>query len=395
MGERERLALEAFAVALALAFVLTPVAARAASALGIVDRPGGRRAHTRTIPFGGGVAMLVAILVPALWLIPVIGDQMRAILVGAALCTLLGLIDDRFVLSPAIKLACQCGIAMIPVSADVVIDHLTLPVIDPIDLGWVGAVLTVVWIVALMNMLNFIDGMDGLAAGIAAISSGSFAILALSLNRGAVAILAAAMAGACIGFLRHNFHPARVFMGDAGSLMLGFLLATISIQGVLKTAAAVAVMFPLIVLLVPILDTSFVVLKRLKYGRRPWEPDRNHLHHRFATVGWSQRRAALLLYAWCGVLAVFALTVRFVHYRTPDGVQVGATLLLASMALVALLATVYIVYVLEILKQRHLQLFGLGRSSELPGSTPLVVARRARRDARRADVAERRVAARR
>jgi UDP-GlcNAc:undecaprenyl-phosphate GlcNAc-1-phosphate transferase len=231
-----------------------------------------------------------------------------------------------------------------------------------------------------MNVVNFIDGMDGLAAGFGAISSATFCLLALSLDRVTAAVLAAAMAGACIGFLRHNFHPARVFMGDAGSLVLGFLLATVAVQGVLKTAAAVALVFPLIVLFVPLVDTSFVVLKRLKYRQRIWQADDSHLHHRFAGVGFSQRRAALLLYAWCASLAGFALTVRFVHYRTSGEWHVGATLLLSGMALVALAFTVYVVYVLEILKQRHLQLLGLGRSSEVPGETPLVVARRQRRE---------------
>jgi UDP-GlcNAc:undecaprenyl-phosphate GlcNAc-1-phosphate transferase len=224
-----------------------------------------------------------------------------------------------------------------------------------------------------MNVVNFIDGMDGLAAGVGAISGATFAILALSLERTSAAVLAAALCGACLGFLRHNFHPARVFMGDAGSLMLGFLLAAVSVQGVLKTTAAVALAFPLVVLFVPILDTSFVVLKRLKYRQPIWQGDASHLHHRFAQVGWGQRQAALLLYLWCAALAGFALAVRFVHYRTHGNWHLDATLLLTGLALMALAVTVYVVYMLEILKLRHLQLLGLGRRREEPGSTPLVV----------------------
>ena len=186
------------------------------------------------------------------------------------------------------------------------------------------------WIVALMNSFNFIDGMDGLAAGIGAITASTFAILALSLNRGGAALLAAALAGACLGFLRHNFHPARVFMGDAGSLTLGYLLAVIAIQGVLKTAAAVALLFPMLVLLVPIFDTSFVVLHRIKYGRRPWSADANHLHHRFVRVGFGQRRAALALYAWCGLLAGCALALRFLPWHTHNQVHWGATIVLGA-----------------------------------------------------------------
>jgi len=169
------------------------------------------------------------------------------------------------------------------------------------------------------------------------------------------------------------------------------VLATVSVQGVLKTTAAVALAFPLLVLFVPIFDTSFVVVKRLKYGQRPWQADRNHLHHRFSAIGFSQRRAALLLYAWCLALAGFALAVRFVHYRAHGDWSIGATAVLVALALLAFLFTLYVVYVLEILKQRHVQLFGFGRRNGVPGETPLVVAVRERRERRRRE-APRRVA---
>jgi UDP-GlcNAc:undecaprenyl-phosphate GlcNAc-1-phosphate transferase len=135
-----------------------------------------------------------------------------------------------------------------------------------------------------------------------------------------------------------------------------------------------------VVLFVPLLDTSFVILRRLKYGQAPWRADSAHLHHRFARIGWGQRQAALLLYVWCSSLAGLALAIRFVHYRGPSGVHVGPTLLLAALGVLALAVTVYVVYVLEILKQRHLHLVGLRRGSEVPGETPLVVARRERRE---------------
>ena len=236
------------------------------------------------------------------------------------------------------------------------------------------------WIVALMNSFNFIDGMDGLAAGIGTITASTFAILALSLNRGGAALLAAALAGACLGFLRHNFHPARVFMGDAGSLTLGYLLAVIAIQGVLKTAAAVALLFPTLVLLVPIFDTSFVVLHRIKYGRRPWSADANHLHHRFVRVGFGQRRAALALYAWCGLLAGCALALRFLPWHTHNQVHLGATIILGLLGLAVIVATVWIVVVLEVVKQRHLQFLGCA-PRRLAADMPVIEAWRRRRAA--------------
>ena len=380
MDHGTQLALEAFAFGVVLALLLNGPAARVAQRLGAVDRPGGRRVHEGVIPLGGGLALLIGAVVPVLVLADHLSHPMRAILAGAFLCALVGFADDVFDLPVAAKLAAQIGVAAVPVAAGVSIDHVTLPFLSPFSTGVLQYPLTIVWIVGLMNVLNFIDGMDGLAAGIGAISSGTFCVLALSLGRVQPALVVAALAGACIGFLRRNFHPARVFMGDAGSMTIGFVLASVSVIGVLKTAAAVSVGFPLVVLFVPLLDTSFVIARRLKHGQAPWRADSGHLHHRFARIGWGQRQAALLLYGWCLSLAGFALAIRFVHYRTHGGVHWEASALLAALGLLALAFTVYVVYVLEILKQRHLHLVGLRRSSQVPGETPLVVARRERRE---------------
>ena len=373
-------ALEALVLAFGLALGLTPLAALAARRVGLVDRPGGRRLHRQAVPFGGGVAMLIAIAIPVTLLDPSLGGRRHAILAGALACTLVGLIDDRFALPPMIKLIGEVGAAAIPVAAGATIDHITLPFLDPFDLGVLQYPVTVIWIVALMNSVNFIDGMDGLAAGISAITAVTFCVLALKLDRGGAAVLSAALAGASLGFLRHNFHPARVFMGDAGALLIGYLLATIAVQGVLKTTAAVALAVPLLVLLVPLFDTSFVVLHRLKYGRRPWDADASHLHHRFVRVGFSQRQAALLVYLWCGTLAACAITLPYAHHETHW--EPLATSLLVLLGIAALAVTVWIVVVLEVLKQRHLQLFGVGRRRETPGDTPLIELWRRRGEAR-------------
>ena len=375
-------ALVAFTLACALALWLTPLAARVAARTGLIDRRSSdRRMHSQPIPFGGGIAMFAAVAVPVLLLQPSLGGRAHAILLGACVCAALGLLDDRFEIHAVVKLMGEVAAAAIPVSAGATIDHLTVPLLHPLDLGALQYPVTMIWIVALMNSFNFIDGMDGLAAGIGAITASTFAILALSLNRGGAALLAAALAGACLGFLRHNFHPARVFMGDAGSLTLGYLLAVIAVQGVLKTAAAVALLFPMLVLLVPIFDTSFVLLHRIKYGRRPWSADANHLHHRFVRVGFGQRRAALALYAWCGLLAGCALAVRFLPWHTHNHVHVGATIVLALLGFAVLVATVWIVVVLEVIKQRHLQLFGLARNDDAPADMPVIEAWRRRRAA--------------
>jgi len=209
------------------------------------------------------------------------------------------------------------------------------------------------------------------AAGFCGIAALTFAVLAASLGREDAAAICAIVAGATLGFLRYNFHPATIFMGDAGALMLGYLLAAMAIQGVLKTAAAVSLVLPLVILALPILDTSFVIAKRLKYGRPIYEADRSHFHHRFANIGFSQRRTVLYLYGWTIVLAALALALRFVPYSDDHGnFNVGWSLVIAAFALAAVAASVYLVLVLEILKLKRFRQFQLRREHALQGEPP-------------------------
>ncbi len=364
--------LYALGIAIVAAFALTPVAMRLAWRLDVVDRPDGRRIHARPIPLLGGVAMLAAIL---LAVAPTLDLDRRyaAILLGAVLICLLGVVDDRFGVPPLWKFLGQVACAAIPVAVGVTIDSVTIPFVEPsaVSFGFVAYPLTIAFIVAVANIVNLADGMDGLAAGVCAISALTFAILALSLGRVSASVLAAAIAGACLGFLPWNFNPARVFMGDSGALLLGFLLACVAVQGVMKTAAALALVFPLVVLLVPILDTSFVILKRVRGGRSITSADKSHFHHRLLRVGYSQRQAALLMYAWTGVLAAFALAVRLFPYRTDGDWNLWPTLGLTAFGLIALGVTLYIVAVLEIIKYGHLRRIGLLRHSTAPDDAPV------------------------
>jgi UDP-GlcNAc:undecaprenyl-phosphate GlcNAc-1-phosphate transferase len=249
---------------------------------------------------------------------------------------------------------------LIPVLADVRVETFTLPFLGHVDLAGASGPVTVVGMVAVMNVVNFTDGVDGLAAGVCTIAAGTLAIIALSLDKACLdgsstctgaGVLAAITAGAAFGFLYHNFHPASIFMGDAGSNLLGLLLACVAIQGTIKTAAIVALFFPLTVLAVPIIDGAFVVMKRIKYRRPVYEADRWHLHHRLANIGFSQRRTVVYLYGWTLVLAALSLALRFVPYSDDHGhFNVGWTIVLAAFGLLALGASLYLVYVLEILK---------------------------------------------
>jgi UDP-GlcNAc:undecaprenyl-phosphate GlcNAc-1-phosphate transferase len=338
------------AIALGIVVLLTPAVGGMARLLGVVDEPDGRRLNRRPIPRLGGLAIFLGILVPALAFLDLTGE-MRGVVIGAAVACVVGAIDDFRGLAPAPKLAGQVLAAAIPTAFGVWVDHFTFPFLGAVDLpGEVGAPLTVVWIVAVMNMVNFLDGLDGLASGVCAIAGGSFAVLALSLDKVDAAILSAIVAGACVGFLRHNFFPARIFMGDSGALVLGYTLATVAVAGLLKTASTVVLFLPLVVLAVPIIDTSFVVAKRMKYGQPVYTADRSHLHHRFVNIGFSQRRAALTMWAWCATLAAAALATRFVPFREGGHWHAGWTVAVVLIAAAALAFSIYIVYLLEIVK---------------------------------------------
>lgn len=352
------------ALALLIVILLTPAVGGMARLLGVVDRPEGRRLNVNPIPRLGGLAIFFGIFVPALAFLE-LGRETRGVLLGAAVATVVGAIDDFRVLRPGRKLAGQVVAASIPPFFGVWIDHFTFPFLGPVDLPEVvGMPLTVLWIVAVMNMVNFLDGMDGLAAGVCGIAGATFAVLALSLGKVDPAILSAIVAGACLGFLRHNFFPARIFMGDSGALALGFLLAAVSVQGLLKTASTVVLLLPLLVLAVPILDTSFVVARRIKHGQPLSSPDQAHLHFRFLRRGFSQRRAAVTMWAWCAALAGAALATRFIPFREGGQWHLWETVVVAAIALVALAFSLYVVYVLEIVKLSNPRRFWRGRRGE-------------------------------
>jgi len=339
-----------FLVALAIVLALTPAIGSLARRAGIVDEPGGRRQNELPIPRLGGIALFFAIFVPALAFLDLSKPQ-RAILIGAAIATVVGVIDDARSLVWWQKLSGQALAAGVTAGLGVYVDHFTFPLIGVGALPkWLGIALTVLWIVAIMNMVNFLDGLDGLAAGVCAISAVTFCLIALSLDRAQPAILSAIVFGAALGFLRHNFYPARIFMGDSGALLLGFVLAAISVEGLLKTAAAVALAFPLLVLAIPIIDTSFVVAKRIKHGKPIYSADRFHLHHRFLDRGFTQRQAVLTMYLWCSTLAGAAIATRFLAPHAHGHWQLWPMIVDGLIGLAVLAASAYIVYVLEIVK---------------------------------------------
>jgi UDP-GlcNAc:undecaprenyl-phosphate GlcNAc-1-phosphate transferase len=347
--------------AAAVTAALTPVVGRVSRHYGLLDEPRERGLSERMTPLLGGVAILAGVLVAALVFLP-IDATYRAILGGALLITVVGAIDDLLDLHPAIKLAGQVAAAALPVANGVTVDNFTLPFVHRVDLGGLGAPLTLLGLVLIINVVNFSDGVDGLAAGVCAIAATSFSVIAFDLGKGPAGVLAAIIAGAALGFLVHNFHPASVFMGDCGSNLLGYLLGAVIVEGSLKTNALIALVGPLVVLAVPFLDTGFVLAKRLKYRRPVYRADSWHFHHRMANIGFSQRRTVLYLYAWMLAMAGLAVALRFVPYSDKAGrLNVGWAALMGVLFVLVLGASVYLVYVLEILKFRSLDAIRLRR----------------------------------
>src|SRR5919206_1059236 len=247
-------------------------------------------------------------------------------------------------------------------AAGVVVDDFTLPFVHRVDLHDLGAPLTLGGILLVVNVVNFSDGVDGLAAGVCAIAASSFAVIAFDLGKASAGVLAAIIAGAALGFLVHNFHPASVFMGDCGSNLLGYLLGAVIVEGSLKTNALIALVGPLVVLAVPFLDTGFVVAKRIKYRRPVYRADRWHFHHRMANIGFSQRQTVLYLYAWMIAMGGLAVALRFVPYSDKAGrLNAGWAALIGVLFVIVLAASVYLVYVLEIFKFRRLDAVRLRR----------------------------------
>jgi UDP-GlcNAc:undecaprenyl-phosphate GlcNAc-1-phosphate transferase len=366
-------AIFAFLVAAVIAWLLVPFSERLALRIGAIDYPNERSLHSEPTPKLSGAAILIAVLVAGLLFLPEDGES-RAILGGAAVIALVGVVDDVFDLSPPVKLIGQVGAALIPALGGVRVDAVTLPFVGGFDLDWLAYPLTVIGIVAVVNVINFTDGVDGLAAGVCAISAAALAVIALSLDRNAAGVLAALTAGGALGFLRHGFPPASSFMGDTGSNLLGYLLATAAIQGALKTNAVVALFFPLLILAVPILDTGFVIAKRIRYRQPIYRADRWHFHHRMANIGFSQRRTLAYLYGWTMVLAGLALALRFIPYSDDHGhFNAGWTAVIVVCLVAALAASIYVVVVLEILKlrtERLRQVLGLRHEAGRPSPTP-------------------------
>jgi UDP-GlcNAc:undecaprenyl-phosphate GlcNAc-1-phosphate transferase len=332
----------AFAVAVAISYLLTPAVRRLAIRLQMVDRPDHRRVNKRPVPRGGGIAVAVSFLAVAIGILvvndrfdfahtPVDGPQLIALLAGTAAAAGLGALDDYFDLRARYQLVTQVGLAVFAVALGISIGFVNnpfgagnIPLAQPFATGF-----TVLWILGMINSMNFIDGLDGLSSGIGLIAALTLGVISLTTQIGQpfVSLLCVALAGALLGFLRWNFQPAAIFTGTSGTMAVGYALAVLSILGSAKVAVA------LLVLGVPIIDTFWIIVRRLLNGRSPFSADRGHIHHRLLDLGLSHRQTVVLIYAICVALGVLSLVLTGAQQLYAFmGVFVGTGLILLVLA---------------------------------------------------------------
>jgi UDP-GlcNAc:undecaprenyl-phosphate GlcNAc-1-phosphate transferase len=362
-------------LAAVLVYLLTPLMSRLAHWAGAVDRPtDDRRMHLAAVPLLGGLGIYVSWLLSTVLLVDV-SRPVWGIIGGVTIVVAVGLFDDLYELEPIIKFVGQLLAIGVAIYFDMRITRVGVPFTDVfLHFPTVLSVLvTAVWMAAIINMVNFIDGLDGLAAGVCGISALTFCVISLSTGFGTMGIVAAVLAGCTFAFLRFNFHPASIFMGDAGSMLLGFVLGAISVESVMKSTAAVALLLPLLVLAVPFIDLFLIVWRRWRRGVPFYSPGQDHVHHDLVLVhGFSQRRSVLLLYTWCLLLNGLAIAM-----------QQGSAVAIAVLGSAGAVATAYMARLLSryraardahgpILMEEDVEHSTLpGEGEVLPGPLPL------------------------
>ncbi|KAF3884581.1 MULTISPECIES: glycosyltransferase family 4 protein [Nostocales] len=306
----------AFLVAAVVVLWTTPDVRNFGIKSGQVDKPNERKVHQRPMVRLGGISIFAGTIASLLviWALGGFGNlstekewQILGVILGGVGFFLIGLADDLLNLSPIARLMVQIVVATGAWKAGVSIDFLSIPTGGLVQLGWLSFPVTIVWLVGMVNAINWIDGLDGLAAGVSGIASVVMLVVALFMQQPEAALITAALGGGALGFLRYNFNPAQIFMGDGGAYFMGFTLAAVSVIGLVKTAAVTAVLSPFLILAVPIIDMSAVILLRVLRGKSPFIADKSHLHHRLLRAGLSHRRTVLFIYSltfWVGSLAL-------------------------------------------------------------------------------------------
>ena len=328
----------AFLLSLGVSALVTPLVRRLAMRLGAMDAGGGRKVHAGNIPRMGGMAIVVGFYAPLTALLFLDAGintlylensaRVLGLFTGGALITALGLYDDLKGADALKKFVVQFSVGTLVWFSDYRVDRISNPFGPTVELGWLGFPLTLLWVAGVINALNLVDGLDGLAGGVAVFVLGTLFALGYLQDRVLVCLFCAALGGATLGFLFYNFNPATIFMGDTGSLFLGFVISVMSIHGSQKSSTAVAVSIPLLALGLPLADTALAMMRRMLRGRSPFSADREHIHHKLLDLGLSHRQAVLVLYGACLLLAGLSFALTFLN-------SMEASALLVAVAVVA------------------------------------------------------------
>ncbi|HLR59093.1 MAG TPA: MraY family glycosyltransferase [Pseudogracilibacillus sp.] len=315
-------------------FILTFFVKELAIKYKFIDIPDFRKIHITPTPRLGGLAIYFGFLIGLLYLEPH-AEHMPAIILGSAIIVLTGALDDKYSIRAMVKLTGQTSGALVLVFSGLVIDRVTLPFFGMIDLGFFGIILTILWIVGITNAINLIDGLDGLATGVSTIALLSMFVMAIMQGQVVAAYLSIVLIGSNLGFLYHNFYPAKIYMGDTGSNLLGYMIAVISILGLFKNIAIFSFIIPIVILAVPIFDTLFAIVRRTLNKQKIMAPDNKHIHYQLLNVGFSHRQSVLIMYAFSlvfGVLAIVSTQVSIITTLIITLFVIALLYLLAEMA---------------------------------------------------------------
>jgi len=294
--------------AMLIAYGSVPLAIRIAPRINAIDEPDQRKVHQVAMPRVGGIAIFLAFIFVMLIFIPK-SAQVNGLIIGAAIVFGTGLLDDIFDLPAWVKLLAQILAAAVAIFSGIVVSFVTNPFDGMLNLGYLSIPITLLWIVGITNAINLIDGLDGLAAGVSAIAGCTMGIVTLLNGQTVAAVMAFILVAAVLGFLPYNFYPARTFMGDCGSNLLGFVLGCLAILGLTKSAAIISLFIPIIILVIPIFDTFFAIVRRI-YNKTPiFSPDKDHLHHRLMGMGFSHQNSVLIIYGISGFFGVIAIVM--------------------------------------------------------------------------------------
>lgn len=296
----------AFLVSMITVIVITPLVRKVAFKIGATDQPSARKAHVKAMPRLGGLAIVIGVAVGILIIRPNI-SELPYIILGGLTITIVGVLDDMYTIRPIVKLGGQLIAASFILYSGLVIDYISLPMVGTVHLGPLSIIITLLWIIGVTNAINLIDGLDGLAAGISVIGLTSMLVISLIDGRTIVVMLSLIIIGPSLGFLYHNFFPAKVFMGDTGALFLGYCISVISILGLFKNVTIFSFLLPIIIIAVPIFDTLFAIIRRAISGQRIGEADKKHIHHKLLAMGYSHRATVLILYAFSAFFGLIAI----------------------------------------------------------------------------------------